>query len=460
LPLPPPLEWTACAEPDLKRTECATLGVPLDYANPGRGTVQIAVSRVAASNPAGRIGAVLINPGGPGHAGRSQAPIARDGLASNDLPEVLARFDLIGFDPRGVGASTAVDCGDVQGYQGADFTPDDASGRQALEGKMRDFVASCEEHTGSILEFVDSYSAARDMDQIRRALREEKITYWAASYGAVLGTAYADLFPERVRTFVLEAPVGPNLDGTRFLRERAANTERAFEAFATACDARPACRARFGGDIRAVFDRAVAQTKTTPLPDPSSGETLNDSQLARWVTLGVWSLPAGSTLLEGIIESVAAGDGSFVGDFIRAMDDPRASAAVAIDCGDHGMPESPGAYTELLPELSVIAPRLGHALLREILPCVHWPSKAREHPSPYAKGAPPILVIGATDDPNTPYSWSEELAAKLDSGVLLTREGGGHGSVSRSISPCVIDAVNAYLLDLTVPPPGTRCPSL
>lgn len=452
---PPPLVWSPCA--DLPGAECATLEAPLDYDDPGRGTIEIAVSRVAASDPARRIGPLVLNPGGPGQAGRSLVLYTRDLLSQGGTyADVLARFDLVGFDPRGALASTAVDCGDLGGYHATDFTPDDATELDALRQTMSQFAAACQERSGALLAHVDTGSAARDVDRLRAALGEEQLSYLGYSYGTVLGAAYAELFPDRVRALVLDGAVDPNLDGAELSRQQAGSIEVAFAAFAADCDARPECAARFSGGLAATFDRIVAEADAAPLVVPSTGAELTAGQFVTAVALGLYRLPWTRTFLEQGIEDAATGNGEaiaalFAGGYPANMTE----AVVAINCADLGLPDADTTYDEFLPELLASAPRFGQTFLREILPCAHWASEPRQRSSPHAAGAAPILVLGTTGDPACPLAWAEGLADQLESGVLLTRQGVGHTAYGHG-NPCIDELVNAYLLNLTVPEPPDR----
>jgi pimeloyl-ACP methyl ester carboxylesterase len=224
--------------------------------------------------------------------------------------EIRARFDLVSFDPRGITvASTAVQCGAVEGFGDLDWTPDDAAERDALERGLQGFVTACENDTGPLLGLVDSWNVARDMDQMRRALGEESMTYLGVSYGTVIGAAYAELFPGRVRALVLDSAVAPGIDGVAWARDRAVNIERVFEAFADDCDGRSECAAKFGGDLRAAYHGAVEHMATTPFVDPVTGETMNESLLGIYLgqLLLAMSQSVGSSQIEDLIEQASAG---------------------------------------------------------------------------------------------------------------------------------------------------------
>jgi pimeloyl-ACP methyl ester carboxylesterase len=434
--------------------------VPLDYEHPDGEMIEVALSRVNASDPAKRIGVLLVNPGGPGLPGRFLAPRIRDDTAKGTsvyanpvTPEVIAHFDLIGFDPRGVGASRPViGCAKVASYRTVDWTPDDDAEQAGLERAMRDFAADCEAKHGEFLKFVDSYSVARDMDQIRRALGEEKINYFGTSYGSVIGTAYADLFPERVRAMAMDSAIRPSVDGPAYMREFAQNWERAFDAYAATCDADPTCATKFPDGIAAAYDGAVAQLSAQPLIDTTSGEEMNESVLGILVSSVVGDAPGDNPLIDSLLDAVARGDGSRVGG---SLDSIQGLAALggALKCADLDFPESEVVYRDLLPQMIAESPRFGHAEAPFILPCAEWTSSPRKHPAPHARGAPAILVVGGTGDGVVPYQWSVDLASELASGVLLTRDAVGHIAFNQ----CVVDAVSAYLVDLDVPGEGTIC---
>lgn len=450
-PLPPPLAWSPCTEPDLQELECATLEAPMDYEHPEDGTVQIAVSRMRATDPGRRLGVLLTNPGGPGAAGRGVTGL-RDYFVRGGSPDVLARFDVIGFDPRGYGASTpSVVCGPLPVMNSLDYTPDDATERQTIADALTEVAAACESLSGPILKFVDSYSVARDMDRIRRALREDEISYFGGSYGTVLGGAYANLFPTRLRAAALSGGIPPNLSGPDFMRGQTQAYERAFAAFATDCANRPECASRFPGGIDQVFDATVSRMEGEPLVAGAS--LLTDSMVAFAASGTLSGLPETSADLEQVVEDAAGGNGGAL--LARTFIIGAMPILNAVHCVDRTMPSVAEAYDTLLPELVQNAPRFGHADFVYGLHCAAWPYGPTEHAWTGAPGAPPILVVGGTGDPATPYEWSEKLAAALDTGVLLTRDGVGHGMPNH----CVNEYVRSYLEDLAVPEPGTVCPT-
>ena len=462
---PAPLAWVPCT--DLVGAECATLHVPMDYARPGDKRIDIALSRVPATDPTRRIGSLLVNPGGPGGAGRSLAVDLHNMLAvgAPSDREVAARFDLIGFDPRGVGASSAVECGSLDGLDRADYTPDDPAERVALVDTMRAFAKACKAGTGRLLQFVGTESAARDLDQIRRAVGENKLTYLGFSYGTQLGATYADLFPHRVRALVLDGAYDPASPGVESVREQAASLNAAFDTFAADCAARPECAARFPEGLGAVFDRVAERADAAPLSDPSTpGRTVTEGEFVTGLGTALFVLPAAAGFIEEGIARAEAGDGSLGARGFELYADTRdgvrsnlSEATVAVECLDYQWPRGANGFGQIVTGTERRSPRFGQTFLREFLPCAYWTVQSTPRPAPVAVGAPPILVIGTTGDPATPYQGAQAMAKELDSGVLLTREGVGHTAYLSS--RCVNDAVNAYLLTLTVPARGTTCTS-
>ena len=479
---PPPgaLTWAPCPA-NGEGAECATLGVPLDYEHPAEEQITVAVSRIKAADPATRLGVLLFNPGGPGGRGldlpgsivkgalgnRAASPLpgagapttlARPADSGADIA-MLRRFDLIGFDPRGVGASSPVDCGDLAGLDQADYEPKDEAGKQALVATMKAFAAGCATHSGKLLGFVDTESAAHDLDQLRIALGEEKLNLFGFSYGTSLFSIYADSFPDRVRAAVLDGAELPKADGVALIQEQGVALDALLEKFLGACAARPDCPFFSGGDPGKALDALQVSLAAKPLDTPSGPLTVGQ---ATTVVAGAMFSKEVQPLLEVGLAQAAAGDGSLAAAgwalYHGRTSDPISNlseATVAINCLDFVWPQDDAGYDALVKETERRAPRLGSAFLREVLPCAYWPVPPRPRAVPVAEGAPPILVVGTTGDPSTPYAWSEQMAESLADGHLLTRDGDGHTAWSES--RCIDEAIDAYLVTLALPAPGTRC---
>jgi pimeloyl-ACP methyl ester carboxylesterase len=456
----PELTWSDCDDSDL---QCATLAVPLDYDDPAARSIDIALARRPADDADARIGSLLVNPGGPGASGIDLAE-----QADIFFPEgLLERFDIVGFDPRGVGDSSAVDCGDrFDDFFGLDPTPDDESERQDLIDAAQEFVAECERRSGDVLPFVDTVSAARDLDLIRAALGEETISYLGFSYGTYLGATYADLFPDRVRALVLDGGVDPTLDWREQSVAQGAGFERALNAFFDECGSDEDCDFYSNGDPRGAFDELLAEIERAPLSATSAGigRQLGPGEVMTGIAASLYDREYGWPALAIGLASARAGDGSVLLELydIYTERNPDGTygnlleANAAVNCLDTPAPDDVTAYDELAAELEREAPRVGASGAYFGLLCAFWPAPAVGEPRALvAAGAPPIVVIGTTGDPATPYAWSQALASQLESGVLLTWEGEGHTATAKS--DCIDDAIVDYLVNLTPPAEGTRC---
>jgi len=455
-PRAPSLDWHDCDD----GFECATLDAPLDYANPAAATIGISLIRLPARDPERRIGALVTNPGGPGASGVDYAR-----YLPGILPEeLLDRFDIVSFDTRGSGASAPADCGDnFDWLYDNDPTPDTPGERQALIDDARRYVDACQRLSGDLLRHVDSVSTARDMDLIRAALGDERLTYLGYSYGTYLGALYAELFPGNVRALALDGAVDPSIPYPEVLITQSLGFERALEAFFADCAARDSCAFRSGGDPAGAYDALVAGIDASPI-DAGRGRALGPGE----ATLGVISLlydrEHGWPALARALDAARDGDGSqlmrYFDLFVERDADggysPFFEANTAIGCLDAPAPRDVQAYDAFYQQLRRDAPRLGAASSYLGLNCAFWPIDAVREPAPIrAPGSAPVLVIGTTGDPATPYAWSQSLASQLGSGVLLTYEGEGHTAFGGK-SACIDDAVVAYLIELRAQE-GMRC---
>lgn len=441
--------------------------MPLDEIRPvGSETIEIALVRLPASGPGARIGSLLVNPGGPGASG---VEFVRDNATAIFSADLLARFDIVGFDPRGVGDSTPIQCVDdatLDRLNANDPTPDDAVERQALIDGAREFAEACGRRSGDQLPFMSTEHAARDMERIRMALGEEQISYLGFSYGTFLGATYANLFPDRVRAFVLDGAVDPIQGFEQSLETQGKGFADALERFLDNCERAAACFFNGGRDVRAAFDTLMERIDAEPLPalavdDPrpvGPGEAFT-GVLAALYDRGSWSI-----LAQGL-ELARRGDGSLLlllADSYNRRDpnghfENISAANNAVNCADYVVPTDVAAYDEMVPRLEAIAPRFGEAIAYSGLTCAFWPVHPAADPVPtVARGAVPIVVVGTTGDPATPYAWAEKLASTLESGVLLTYEGEGHTAYGGK-SACIDGAIDRYLIDLEPPAPGTRC---
>ncbi len=457
-PLPAaPIAWEPCGA-----MQCGTVTTPLDYARPDGPTIQIAVARRPAGDPAERIGSLVINPGGPGASGIDDLP---NELSALD-PEVLARFDIVSFDPRGVERTAPVDCAPGDGSAATpaaphapppDPVPTTPAARSALLESDRTFAARCERDSGAILPYVGTVDAARDLDRIRRALGDSTLTFVGHSYGTLLGATYAAMYPTHVRAMVLDGAIDPALSTTQYVTGQAESYEAQFEAFANWCTTSAACAWHPTADPTAALLALIKESGTGPLAaasGPAGPAAIYNALLAGLEQEGSW--PA----LGGALAAAEAGDGDRVsalsGRYASGGSNNAQEAEQAIDCLDHPVDRDPAGYPALAARMARDAPVFGPLLAWDLLGCAVWPASPTRTPATASDpGAPPILVVGATGDPVTPYSWAQSLAGELTGGVLLTWRGQSH--VAEFYSPCIRSAVQSYLVDGVTAIAGTTC---
>jgi pimeloyl-ACP methyl ester carboxylesterase len=448
-------EWQPCH----REYECAVLTVPLDYSGAAPGTVDFGVMRWRAAAPDARIGSLVINPGGPGGSGT-------DFLRSRSVEgwsELHQHFDIIGFDPRGVGDDgPAVDCvDDLDSYFDVADPYSPADEAELIRVTM-EFADGCEQRSGWLLPFLSAEFVVRDIDQIRIALGEEQISYLGFSYGTYLGSLYAELFPTRVRAMVLDGAVNPALDAREWQKQQAIGFETAFNAFAANCDQDPSCQLRElpGGAARA-YDTLMDELQVRPLPVAS--RTLGRSEAENGVLVALYNRGSWPFLATAIADALD-GDGellfsmfdSFVGRDEDGGYDDSTEIYRAVSCVDLAFPTDLAEYAAWADEFEGVAPRFGRALAYEHIDCATWPAPPATVPSITGEGAPPILIVGTTRDPATPLIWAQALAAQLVSGVLVEVDGDGHTAYGRN--DCLTRIVDVYLTELEAPESGTKCP--
>ncbi|MER7762589.1 alpha/beta hydrolase [Streptomyces sp. NPDC097619] len=458
--------WRACGVPGF---ECATVKAPLDYAAAEAGNAQdirLAVARKKATGPGKRLGSLLVNPGGPGGSaiGYLQA------YAGIGYPApVRARYDIVAVDPRGVARSEPVECltgPQMDAYTQVDQTPDDAAERRALVTAYEEFAAGCERRSGRVLPHVSTVEAAKDMDLVRALVGDEKLNYVGASYGTFLGATYAELFPHRAGRLVLDGAMDPSRTAIELNRDQTAGFETAFRSFAKDCAAQTDCPLGTGGpdeatrNLKAFFKELDAR----PVPTGESRK-LGESLATTGVIAAMYDESAWPQLREAITQA-QQGDGK---GLLALADsyyerEPNGSYAnlmfanAAVNCLDLPAAFSgPEAVEAAVPSFEKASPVFGAGFAWASLNCTYWPEKATGSPHRIrAEGAPPLLVVGTTRDPATPYAWAESLADQLDSGVLLTYDGDGHTAYGRG-SDCIDTAINTYLLEGEAPRNGKRC---
>ncbi|TDB96106.1 alpha/beta hydrolase [Actinomadura sp. 7K534] len=445
---------------------CATLKVPLDYAAPSGRKIDIALIRTAAAEPDRRIGSLLFNFGGPG--GDGVDTLAR---FAGQYAELGKRYDLVAFDPRGVGRSTPVTCaGDrrMDEIVARDDSPDTAAEEKAYLGDRTAYAAGCAARAGYLLPHVGTRNAAGDMEVIRTALGEEKLNYFGISYGTWLGGSYARQFPARVGRAVLDAAVDTKIGSVDLALQQAASFQRALGDFGAACARLGRKHCPMGADgpsVVASIGRILDGLDRRPLPT-STGRLLTQSLATTGVGAGLYSRAAWPYLAQGLVDAVKRRDGSLLLMLADTHNGRRdngtytnlAAANTAVTCADGADRHTPAGVRRLLPRFRAASPVFGATMAWSLLECTGWPvagdDAAREVSAP---SAAPILVIGNTGDPATPYAWAPALTKELGGrATLLTLRGDGHGAYDTG-DPCVRETVHAYLLQGTVPAGGATC---
>ncbi|MEV7680563.1 alpha/beta hydrolase [Streptomyces sp. NPDC088341] len=457
------LTWRACGAPGF---QCATLKAPLDYAKPDGTEIKLAVARKKATGPGTRLGSLLVNPGGPGGSAIGYL----QGYAGIGYPApVRARYDMAAIDPRGVARSEPVECltgTEMDAYTQVDQTPDDQAETGLLTASFKKFAQGCEKRSGDILPHVSTVEAARDMDIFRAALGDKKLSYVGASYGTFLGATYAELFPERTGRLVLDGAMDPSLPARDLNRDQTAGFETAFQSFAQDCVKQADCplgstsAAEVSTRMKAFFLTLDAR----PVPTGES-RRLGESLATTGVIAAMYDESAWPQLRDALAAAMD-GDGApllALADSYYERDGDGAYANLmyansAVNCLD--LPPAftgPEEVTQALPSFEQASPVFGRGLAWASLNCSYWPTEATGTPHRIeAKGAAPIVVVGTTRDPATPYKWAQSLAAQLSSGTLLTYDGDGHTAYGRG-SDCIDTAINTYLLEGTPPPNAKKC---
>ncbi|MGW6056864.1 alpha/beta hydrolase [Streptomyces sp. NPDC055189] len=460
------LNWRECGVPGF---ECSTMKAPLDYEKPGGQDIKLAVSRKKATGPGKRLGSLLVNPGGPGGSAIGYL----QSYAALGYPEaVRAQYDMVAVDPRGVARSEPVTCLDgkqMDAYTQTDITPDDKGEITDLSDSFKKFAAGCEKNSAEVLPHVSTVEAARDMDVLRSVLGDKKLTYVGASYGTFLGATYAGLYPDRVGRLVLDGAMDPSLPARRMNRDQTAGFETAFQSFAKDCVAKADCPlgAESEEDAGKRLKSFFGELDRAPIPaGDSDGRKLGEALATTGVIAAMYDEAAWPQLRTALTAAMKDKDGAGLlalsdSYYEREGDGSYANlmfANAAVNCLD--LPpafKTAADVQKSVPDFEKASPLFGEGLAWASLNCAYWPVKATGKPHRItADGAAPIVVVGTTRDPATPYRWAESLADQLSSGKLLTYEGDGHTAYGRG-SDCVDSAINAYLLEGKAPDDGKRC---
>jgi pimeloyl-ACP methyl ester carboxylesterase len=467
----PALSWAGCATTPAGTAagvQCATAALPMDYDQPQGTQVQIAVARVPAADRTQRIGSLFFNFGGPGGSAVDYLQGSGAGLFS----ALNARFDIVAFDPRGVGQSVpSIDCGVDQETEGLAPRPAPTPvnlNAGALVAHARSYVDSCLANNGEILQHVSTANVARDMDALRAAVGDERLSYLGFSYGTFLGATYAGLFPDRYRALVLDGAVEPDnwiYDPVAQSTTQLVAFEVALDRFLAACAAdQTACSGFGGSDPFTAYDALLASAAATPIPAPRN--TANPRPVTaddiRGVTAQLLYAKQFWGVLAAALSQAESGDGSLLRvilDLIAAPEDPGPDRFFAISGSEQRWPRNVDTYLERGAREWVDSPHFWAQFAYAEIPFALWPVRDRDaYEGPFTVGpsSPTPLVIGTTYDPATPYSMAVSMVKELGNARLLTMEGDGHTAYGRN-SACVDSATNAYLIAGTLPAEGTVC---
>jgi len=455
------LDWQSCDD----GFQCARLLVPFDYTRPDGRRFSLPVIRLPATDPSRRIGALVVNPGGPGGSGVQYALGAR-----SEFPAaVRARFDIVGFDPRGVGASepalTCMTGPELDQYFATDDEPANAAQLAEVIRESKLYAARCEQRSAALLPYVGTQNAARDLDVLRSALGQSQLTYLGKSYGTYLGAWYAQLFPTHVRALVLDGAVDTDTPSLADDITQAEGFQVAFRSFAAWCLASASCPLPSTGAGVTRTQALITRANATPLASQlGDGQVADGAMLLNGIAAALYSTAYWPDLKIGLTGAFA-GNGTVLVELANLLYERNpngtytnlADADTAISCLDRPWPHSLAAFQSAAAAAARVAPLFGAPIVWGSLACAYWPVPAYPPARIRAAGARPILVVGTLRDPATPYRQAQALAADLASGVLLGWNGDGHTGYGEG-SACVDTIVNDYLIDLAVPRSGRVCP--
>jgi len=452
--------------PNGDRWQCATMQAPLNWDAPQSGTIDIALIRVKASGaPSRRLGSLVFNFGGPGGSGVTALP-----AFAPDYATLRTRYDLVSFDPRGVGRSAGVKCKtdhQLDVFFQQDAIPRTTAAQRTFLNNTKQFNMGCEMKSGALLPYLRTTDTARDMDLLRSLLGERKLNYFGISYGTELGGVYAHLFPTRVGRSVLDAVVDPTLTPDEASLGQARGFQLALDNYARDCTSK-STRCPVGStpkDVETRIAKLLKDLEHRPLPGIYP-RLLTRTAATNGIVQTLYSKDFWPYLTEGL-QLAYAGDGRvlmLLSDSLNGRNEygqysNLTAANISISCADDKQRYTTADVQAKLPQFRAASPLFGDFLAWSLLSCTNWPVKgAATHPNVYAPGAGPILVIGNTGDPATPYEGARSMVNALGKGVgvQLTYKGQGHGAYN-SKNPCVQSTVNRYLLNGKVPAAGTVC---
>jgi pimeloyl-ACP methyl ester carboxylesterase len=443
--------------------DCATIQVPQDWKNKNNGkTFDIAMLRAHSAQQSNKIGSLIVNPGGPGGSGVELAV-----YLSSELPqEILDRFDIVGFDPRGVGRSSPVKCftsQDLDQSFGLDPDPQSQADFDAVVALDTKMANECQAKYGDTLSLFSTEQAARDMDAVRAAVGDPKINYLGFSYGTLLGATYAQLFPKNIRAFVLDGAVDPTQKPVDAAEGQAAGFEHAYDEFSAWCKQNTVTCPITGGDARATAMSLMSQGRTNPAVN-ADGRKATPGWVLTGISAALYDQSAWP-ILGRALATLAQGDAKLMFQLADSYADRNSDGTYgnmfdifnAVECDDDNSGETVDLARQLQSQWRAKYPLFGTSLALGVISCAVWTAKRDPYPTGKAVGAPPIVVVGTTNDPATPYAQTAKLSDMLGVGHVLTWNGEGHTAYPKTT--CIRAAVDAYLIKGDVPATGTTCPA-
>lgn len=454
--------WSECGAGAL----CATVTVPLDWDNPGVGEdIQLALSKFEATGTAQ--GSLFVNPGGPGASGYEFVLDSVDFAVS---PELRESFDIVGWDPRGVNFSSQVSCAatdadlDYFFFGEPEAEPDTPEWDAELLAESIRFGQECQANTGALLEFVDTLSTVRDLDLLRHLVGDKQLNYLGYSYGTLIGAIYIDTFPENVGRIVLDGPVDPGASQFDLVVNQYRGFEEALEAYLVECDLTGTCP--FGGSLEQRLQAVSGlydELEENPLRH-SDGRLVDDGMLRTAMVTTLYS-QSSWTFLTRMFTELPQGvtdTAMFLVDFYYDREggvyqDNSMEAFIAINCLDYPVETDPAALEAQAEQLKEAAPYTARPSGDGDLVCMNWPFPPKLTKGPVTgAGANPVVILGTTGDPATPYNWSVSLNQQLENSVLLTLVGEGHLAYDERV-PCINDPVDNYFITGELPADGLTC---
>lgn len=452
--------WNECE--NLTNALCTEIKVPLNYQDPTGTTIDIKLAKLPALK--NKTASLLFNPGGPGASGITYLDYV-DQVFSKTLRE---NFDIVAFDPRGVGKSNPIDClsdKDLDEFLAFDGTPDDQVEIDEFLVLTKKMAEGCAQNPDNLVAHIGTRNAARDMDVIRSILNEAQLNFLGVSYGTFLGATYADIFPDKVGQFVLDGGIDPQLDSMTLSLDQALGLENALDRFLQNCFSKRDCPFPKDKDksVEQILD-FLAELDKQPISTEDPTRDLTEAMAIYGIAAFLYSDDYWPFLRDAF-NSAFEGDGSiflFINDLFNERNQDGtfnsniSEAIYAINCYDKPAKENVADVQKIAKEWKVKAPVFGAYLAWSNLACGYWPAGDSEEFILQATGSNPILVIGNLNDPATPYFWSVALAEQLENAILLTYDGDGHTAYMRG-SKCVDSAVDNFFLGSEIPESNLTC---